>query len=264
MSLKVEIKVEASPNDKELEKIDNLITSNIKNEPEVEFVLILPPAILKAEIVENFEENESSQKKNLEFQCPECPKSFDKKINLMHHKRAHKPRVECQICNKYIRHQNLKNHQKRHDAVSRFKCDFCSTGFYVKQEMVEHMWNHRSDKKFKCPQCSQGFNFGSSFKRHLLSHSTDPRPFKCDLCPKSFISKLGLQGHIISIHKEGSEFKCDQCEYAAKLQVNLRMHKRIGTNIFFKYKNTNVKYGKIQTSSMKKTNVKYQKYKCQV
>jgi hypothetical protein len=73
-------------------------SSNIKQEPSVEFVLILPArevkkVEVKREIVDEIYD---------EFKCKICDKTFETKQKLQNHQRNHKPKVECSICLKMI------------------------------------------------------------------------------------------------------------------------------------------------------------------
>jgi uncharacterized Zn-finger protein len=166
-------------------------------------------------------------KKN--FQCQQCPKSFDKRMNLYSHEQSHKPKVNCQICNKKFSKQSIKVHLKKHATDKKFNCDYCSVGFVLKGQLVQHMWKHRSDKQFNCTHCNRGFNNNYDFKVHLRSHSNNPWPFQCDLCPLSFPRKKVFQQHLMAMHSEQS-FNCDECNYTTKWKPNLTRHKKTHSN----------------------------------
>jgi stress-induced morphogen len=220
------IKIE--PFDNEFDEVKSIecIENNIKKEPEVEFVLILPPRHVK---VEKFEEEKVQQNKaqneEKKFQCQQCPKLFDNQKNLIQHETIHEPKTKCQICSKEISKCHLTYHLKRHENIRKFNCDHCGAGYVTKCHLVQHMWKHRSDKQFNCTQCTRGFNDSGNFTIHLLSHSSNPRPFQCDLCPKSYSSKQRIKVHLDATHTEQS-FKCNKCDFTTKRKPNLNIHKR--------------------------------------
>jgi DNA-directed RNA polymerase subunit RPC12/RpoP len=168
------IKIEPVCGDyKQIESVDS-IENNIKKEPEVEFLLILPPRQVKIETIEE-EVKEQKQNEN-KFQCQQCPKSFDTREVLRNHVKTHEPKVKCQTCNKKFSIQSLRVHLKRHEKIRKFNCDHCSAGLDVKSHLIRHIWKHRSDKLFNCAHCNRVFNHSVTFKAHFLTHSTNPRP----------------------------------------------------------------------------------------
>jgi uncharacterized Zn-finger protein len=191
-----------------------IIVNNIKKEPEVEFLLILPPRYVKVEVEDNKIQGQNNEKTMTSLFAK--PERF---------KQIHNPKVKCEICLKEVRRMNFKRHLKSHSDIKDFNCDHCQAGFVSKPSLVRHMWKHRSNKKFNCSQCSRGFNESRDFKVHLQSHSANPRPFQCDLCPKSYPTKIELKNHLIASHSEQT-FKCDECDFTTKRKVNLNGHKK--------------------------------------
>jgi KRAB domain-containing zinc finger protein len=226
MSEMKKIKIEPVCDDFDRVESVECIENKIKQEPEVQFVLILPPRQVKIEIIEEEVLKESkAQSEKKKFQCQNCPRSFENLRSLFSHERSHQQKVKCGICNNDFRKYYLKDHLKRHQSIRKFNCDHCSSSYVTKAGLVCHMWKHRSDKQFKCTQCNRGYNQIGAFKIHLLSHTNNPRPFQCDLCPKNYATKLEVKVHLMAIHTELS-FKCDQCDYMTKWKTNLNQHKK--------------------------------------
>jgi C2H2-type zinc-finger domain/C2H2-type zinc finger/Zinc finger, C2H2 type len=222
-------KLKTEPLYDDFDETENVTTivNNIKQEPEVEFLLILPPRHVKTEKVEE----ETKVKQNGEqtngkkFQCQQCPKSFETSSGLRQHEKSHKPKVSCEICNKVLRPHYLKAHLKIHESIKKFYCDHCGAGCVTKYELTQHMWSHRSEKQFNCSDCNRGFNRSHGYKTHLQSHSTNPRPFQCDLCPKNYALKEKIKDHLMAIHMNERSFKCNECDYTTKRKCSLRLHK---------------------------------------
>lgn len=206
------------------DQIDQVV-NKIKEEPAVEFVLILPPQEVKEE---NFSDSSEDQKQSEEkkFHCQQCLKLFEIKKNLLRHKEIYKPKVKCQICSKEVTKKYLKIHLKSHENIKDFKCDLCSAGFVTKNRLVLHMWMHRGEKRFKCSECNRGFNIGRDLKIHLLSHSVNPRPFQCDQCPKTYSRKQILEQHLLEVHLN-DVLRCVKCDFTTKRKNSLLVHKKV-------------------------------------
>lgn len=100
MSMDHKIKVENLSDVDDPKEFDDLIVNNVKQEPEKEYLLVLPPPVIK---IEKIEVNlESKEEENEKFQCKNCPKLFDKKWKLNQHFLVHKFEVNCQTCSKII------------------------------------------------------------------------------------------------------------------------------------------------------------------
>lgn len=142
MAEKIKVKNKTSLKTDKIRESDGLIVNNIKHEPEVEFVLILPPAIVNIENIKNEKIKVETKKK---FRCENCSKSFDKKIYLYKHSFTHRPKVKCHICGKEINKEYLKYHMKIHEGIKPFECDFCSFSFVSKASLSRHMCRHRNE-----------------------------------------------------------------------------------------------------------------------
>ena len=111
-------------------KLSSHEPSEIKQEPEVHFVLILPrpegnfiQKFIKVEPKSNQEEKKAEEK----FPCQLCFKSFTSRRSLTIHQRSHEPKVKCKICSKDFRKNILKNHikQKHETETKKLRCDLC-------------------------------------------------------------------------------------------------------------------------------------------
>jgi KRAB domain-containing zinc finger protein len=220
MSENQKIKVEPFRDDyNEVESVD-YIANNIKEEPEVEFVLILPPRQMKVEKVEILNDHKQKETNEKNKQCQKFPKLF-----VNQHEQTHKPKAKCNFCLKLFAQGSLKTHLKMHENAKEFNCDHCAAGFVTKYHLCQHLLIHQTDKPFNCSKCNLSFNYKQNFKVHLLAHSKNPRPFQCDLCPKNYAVKQELGNHLIAIHSEQT-LKCDECKFTTKRKANVLRHKK--------------------------------------
>jgi Zinc finger, C2H2 type len=218
------IKVEEFCDEIKQTESDDYIVNNIKQEPEVEFTLFLPPINVKAKKVKNIELKQKKKKKTKNLQCPHCLKSFEQQKAIYQHLQTHESKRKCQICSKYISKRFIATHLKNHNKLNLYNCDHCSAEFVAKGNLARHIWIHRSDKRYNCSKCNQGFNQIQGFKIHLLSHSTNPRPFQCDLCPKNYTRKEKIREHMLRKHSRDLFLRCVKCSFTTNLRALLTEH----------------------------------------
>lgn len=121
----------------------------IKEEP-VEFLLILPPEIVKTEKEMQFQLEDQAQDKRKKFggttsesrrfQCDKCERSYKQRLGLTNHRKSH--------------------------SEYKFHCDFCDYKAYRKNFLNNHMNKHKTDFKLKCPECFRFFKDPQAVKFH--------------------------------------------------------------------------------------------------
>ncbi|GBP33057.1 Zinc finger protein 91 [Eumeta japonica] len=118
--------------------------------------------------------------KQIEFNCPSCPRTF---------------RL-CSLRNMHVRqsHLNERNHL----------CNFCGSKFPTKYRLSQHMLKHGGEKKYQCDVCKKFYVRMNTLREHMRIHNNDWR-FKCDVCGQSFIQKCSLKQHFRRLHSEGPE-----------------------------------------------------------
>jgi KRAB domain-containing zinc finger protein len=203
-------------------------SSNIKQEPSVEFVLILPAREVKKVEVKR----EIIGKVDDKFKCKVCDKTFETKKKLKDHQRVHKPKVKCSICLEMVLPTHLKRHMQTHDPnrERNFECKNCSKAFATKDHLTKHFKTH--EKSFICQECGEKFAENYQLEAHKLNHVNN-KPFKCDLCPKAFSCKNSLVTHMKENHFSDSKiFNCKNCSYETKSSMAFNGHKRTHNKLF--------------------------------
>lgn len=144
----------------------NFLQRNVKEEPPVEFVLILPrPTSTWVSFMEKRKWVRSVQLMKFDakwreeatlfqtfFTCEHCQLVAKRKVSLAYHLEA---------CSKRY--------------PDRFKCDLCGRAFQKKSLVRPHMLKHSTELKFWCDKCDQGFKS----EKNLLLHSRANKIHKC-------------------------------------------------------------------------------------
>lgn len=208
-----------------MEEKSLFLTENIKQEPEEEFVIILPSfksdetllGIKRPEKVtkkitgrrnkDSSKNGENVEKKSKEFVCDLCGRNKKKKSQMIRHLHAHaKPFInECgesfsQSCLLDI--QKL-SHQKNRPM---FGCDLCSAIYSNESSLYQHVKDYHSStgETFMCEKCDYRGKTRRHLKRHQKSHE---RAFKCTKCEKDFCRNEGLKNHMKS-HDRPDSWVC--------------------------------------------------------
>lgn len=172
-----------------MEEILTILNENIKQEPEVEFTLVLRPFQPEKKLdlkLENFvDESESdleydlrlksifrSKRKLESYICDICGEALKLKVELLEHLiHSHtKPKTKpftCECGKSLSSKQNLKNHEKTHEKKRKPRkrkpievekvvreCKICHKHFSEKYFKI-HKNNHRKEECTVCPKRSQ-------------------------------------------------------------------------------------------------------------
>ncbi|KAG5880663.1 hypothetical protein JTB14_037562 [Gonioctena quinquepunctata] len=147
------------------------------------------------------------------FQCPECPKSFSRRIQLRRHASVHMQQrgFSCGICEKWFPTRSaLVRHERIHTGERPF----------------QHLMTHTGQKPYSCPHCSKGFTQKEPLRVHMRTHAASGAPdiqlHYCSLCPKVFCHASGLSRHLVT--HTGKTFKCRDCDKSFTDKSSLRRH----------------------------------------
>lgn len=139
-----------------------------------------------------------------EFVCDQCPRSFNRKDNLVAHKRLHANNTEpfrCAICDKTMTTARiLLLHMRRHTGEDLMQCPHCEHRSPSQGELDKHLVMHSTTRDFQCDLCPKAFKRNS----HLISHRKihlGEYSHTCKWCEKGFRDKRSLVRHSISKHK---------------------------------------------------------------
>jgi KRAB domain-containing zinc finger protein len=183
---------------------------NIKQEPSVEFLLILPQPPFELPLIkvehENHKAVELKYKPKKCFQCGKCDRKLTSKISLENHSK---------ICGK----EKLKVNEHL-----KFQCDLCPHFCSLKGRLRNHMVVHQELRPHVCLECGEGFKEASGLKRHI----SRMREYSCVTCNFECNCQFTLLNH----YKTHQKFKCDQCSYVTSKKSYLKIHQTTHTKTF--------------------------------
>jgi hypothetical protein len=199
-----------------------MANSEIKMEPEVEFLLILPNC--ESDIRINRTTIKTENEEEDDFKCEICSKKLTNKSSFKQHQKSHKAKVECKICHKKYSILSIAFLLKTHELKKqgkRLNCEKCSKTFLNKENLKEHFETH--EKRFKCDKCARSFDKKYLLEIHLVTHLSDNN---CHLCPKTYDRRDTLLPHLKYAHQVGNmTFKCSKCSFTAATCNDLILHR---------------------------------------
>jgi uncharacterized C2H2 Zn-finger protein len=244
--------------------MENFSLQNIKQEPEVDFLLIIPAsindsvepkpeprgrAVVAIKKIEFLSHKNSKTFDNF-VKCGKCSKFvLNRPISLKHLKTCRgSKKFQCDLCDyNFILKGNVRKHMKTHcdkkclqcgekyskgsRHVLKTKCWFCSTEFFCIKSRKKHIEdNHRNDFGFyECPRsdCKRKSTF-KTLKRlqvHICIFHADAKRLTCRICSKKLSNTKNLSYHIQTVHTNAStRLSCDLCAYKTLNKILLKDH----------------------------------------
>lgn len=134
---------------------------------------------------------------------------------------------DCPLCDKrYKEKKSLNFHFKgKHQAVTRFSCNYCSRRFLHKGELEAHVLRHERTKDFKCNKCGQRFFTIGSVNFHKKTCGKRTK-YTCDICQTVLSSKGALKQHIIH-ELSNRSYTCGICGQVMSHPASFYKHKLV-------------------------------------
>ncbi|KAG8308331.1 hypothetical protein J6590_002420 [Homalodisca vitripennis] len=168
------------------------------------------------------------------FQCPECPKSYRHRSNLLRHRRVEcgrRPELQCAVCLRRFHHNStLKRHLGTVHADRR-----CWNICLTKQEIV-----CRGQQSVNCSQCGRRYRSKTAMMLHLRVECGKSPQLHCSVCQRLFYHRGNLRRHMLTVHSglcstwsvhdlvsSVSTFTCPTCPRVYKSRTALSLHRRV-------------------------------------
>lgn len=174
-------------------------------------------------------------------QCNICNKSLSnvkylkEHIMLRHSKNAP---YQCDVksCGrKFIEWSLFERHQKSHEGIFDYICEFCGKGFVQRNVLNKHLQNSHqlskeqisalNKKSCICSLCNLSFNTPEKLSEHrVMDHQIGDR-FICDMCGKAFVSRVKMISHQ-KYHQDEKKMQCKMCPSNFFAEKGLKTHLR--------------------------------------
>uniref|UniRef100_A0A6P7GZX3 Zinc finger protein 726-like n=1 Tax=Diabrotica virgifera virgifera TaxID=50390 RepID=A0A6P7GZX3_DIAVI len=169
-------------------KIEGVETTNQPNTIKQEKVVIGQDV---QEIVDDVQKrNESTG-----FTCETCNSRFLDRSSFTIHNRKHK-KIKCDICDRFIRADNMKKHVLMHTADPAV-CSICGATFKNFNGLRCHDFHYHKHtaQQYVCEECGKTFRMKYRFLLHKKKVHVGLRNFKCSNCGKAFFTNTDLLRH---------------------------------------------------------------------
>jgi len=171
------------------------------------------------------------------YQCPACPRTFDRHNAFYGHMRSHKGVIFRCDRDPISCHQEfstlaaLRRHQTLvHDTVKEFKCGQCTKSFDKEAELKTHVQRiHEASRPYACKLCPKSFHKRSDLKQHLRLHLGIKRN-SCKICGRAFAHLSNLYRHMRTHDGEGGQYACGECGLKFLKLSGLNQHMRTHEN----------------------------------
>ncbi|XP_033746013.1 uncharacterized protein LOC117331418 [Pecten maximus] len=187
------------------------------------------------------------KKKEKNFSCEICDKTFLLKRGLVLHRKVHEKTYikrqkkapnnkqlllqKCQLCGDEFQSQNvLKKHTNSFHVGH--SCDICGQSIPGKLMLNFHKLAHEHESRsgeFICDLCGEIYKTVVSFHTHLKIHEDKERPFRCDICGRGYVGFRMLKRHLReSLHTDqATQNKSNLFDYHTNSQGKNQKRKKL-------------------------------------
>lgn len=166
------------------------------------------------------------------YTCVKCSKSFDDYNKMMNHRKYHKSRCTCHICDKrhffqFELRQHLEMHLRTEMPKSSLEYPILDPekdqDNLIKKRDI-HLGISSPIATYQCPTCGAKLRSKGALQKHIKNvHGT----CKCTFCFKKYLTMDQLGDHMRRKHKDGDDlqpYQCTMCRRSYSTKKGFRTH----------------------------------------
>ena len=183
---------------------------------------------------------EEEQSKHMKFRCTICRFKTFSNYCLKHHLNSVHLKIKPFSCSepgcnqKYGYEYQLRyHHQRKHQNIKKYICEWCSRGFYDHCTLKKHVVRKHSEspETWSCDQCKFTTRCQDLLNKHKQSRHLGIRPYVCDYCGFSTSHRQHLKRHINNLHLNNNnngqgqqQHSCHLCSFKSQRRDNMKAH----------------------------------------
>uniref|UniRef100_A0A1B0C806 C2H2-type domain-containing protein n=2 Tax=Lutzomyia longipalpis TaxID=7200 RepID=A0A1B0C806_LUTLO len=195
------------PNKEALKQHNDRAHRGLPVDPTVDDLFSCTVCSLTFEFLDNLKEHVKEHRKDKEFTCKSCNKSYCLRSQLMQHIRIrHKRSIlkePCKVCGKILKLTSMRDHMALHSNRESFICPICARKFNAKRNLDAHMQVHDPNRKYyTCRFCGLQIKRKEHLIKHEKAHQTK---VICRQCFRRFKKPELLQEHLKECQRSPDE-----------------------------------------------------------
>lgn len=178
-----------------VEETEIFITQNLLLEPKRKRKMTNEIETMTPEMLTYQQEMHERRMRRL-FECFMCKSKLKSFKDMRNHLKRHNEATpfKCKICLMHFSAEQFDQHLCKGQIV---QCDYCAKSFHTTKTLLEHLECHTDQHNLhKCQDCSKVFPMLYLLDCHRAQHGQMEKPYICHICTRAFRVNFLLTKHL--------------------------------------------------------------------